>query len=176
MKAITIWQPWASLLACGAKEYETRSWATAYRGPIAIHAAAKKPPKQGDLSPEIFQAVTEALAKHYGAWRYDWHLGGTKVNWDGSDNGFDMPLGAVVATAELVACYRIVSVGCTGSSERRIAWVDGNLSPHYPSTQEIQFGDWSPGRYAWKLVNVKMLPEPILTKGMQRIWNWNQNN
>ena len=39
MKAITIWQPWASLLVSGRKRYETRSWATSYRGPIAIHAA-----------------------------------------------------------------------------------------------------------------------------------------
>lgn len=39
MKALTIWQPWASLLVSGQKKYETRSWATAYRGPIAIHAA-----------------------------------------------------------------------------------------------------------------------------------------
>lgn len=29
MKAITIWQPWASLLVSGRKKYETRSWATA---------------------------------------------------------------------------------------------------------------------------------------------------
>ena len=43
MKAITLWQPWASLIACGAKKYETRSWATRYRGPIAIHAAKKYP-------------------------------------------------------------------------------------------------------------------------------------
>ncbi len=41
MKAITIWQPWASLIACGAKKFETRSWATNYRGPIAIHVAKK---------------------------------------------------------------------------------------------------------------------------------------
>ena len=41
MKAITIWQPWASLLASGRKRYETRSWATTYRGPIAIHAAKR---------------------------------------------------------------------------------------------------------------------------------------
>ena len=41
MKTITIWQPWASLLVSGQKEYETRSWATAYRGPIAIHAAKR---------------------------------------------------------------------------------------------------------------------------------------
>lgn len=41
MKAITIWQPWASLLVSGQKKYETRSWATSYRGPIAIHAAKR---------------------------------------------------------------------------------------------------------------------------------------
>ena len=41
MKALTIWQPWASLLVTGQKKYETRSWATADRGPIAIHAAMR---------------------------------------------------------------------------------------------------------------------------------------
>lgn len=45
MKAITIWQPWASLLVSGQKKYETRSWATSYRGLIAIHAA-KRPVRQ----------------------------------------------------------------------------------------------------------------------------------
>ncbi len=39
MKAITIRQPWASLLASGKKLYETRGWSTRYTGPIAIHAA-----------------------------------------------------------------------------------------------------------------------------------------
>jgi hypothetical protein len=41
MKAITIWQPWASLIALGLKINETRGWATKYRGEIAIHAAKK---------------------------------------------------------------------------------------------------------------------------------------
>lgn len=36
MKALTIWQPWASLIARGVKQYETRSWPTKYRGPIAM--------------------------------------------------------------------------------------------------------------------------------------------
>src|SRR5574343_1234835 len=39
MKAITLHQPWATLVAIGAKRIETRSWSTNYRGPIAIHAA-----------------------------------------------------------------------------------------------------------------------------------------
>jgi|SRR5690242_8015772 len=38
MKAITLIQPWASLIADGIKTIETRSWPTNYRGPIAIHA------------------------------------------------------------------------------------------------------------------------------------------
>lgn len=39
MKAITVWQPWATLLATGQKHNETRSWKTSYRGEILIHAA-----------------------------------------------------------------------------------------------------------------------------------------
>jgi hypothetical protein len=38
MKALTILEPWASIIACGAKQIETRSWSTKYRGSIAIHA------------------------------------------------------------------------------------------------------------------------------------------
>lgn len=39
--ALTVWQPYASLLARGLKEFETRGWKTDYRGPIYIHAASK---------------------------------------------------------------------------------------------------------------------------------------
>lgn len=39
MNALTLMQPWATLVAIGAKRIETRSWATRYRGPSAIHAA-----------------------------------------------------------------------------------------------------------------------------------------
>lgn len=38
MKAITIKQPFASLIAAGLKEYEFRTWKTAYRGGLLIHA------------------------------------------------------------------------------------------------------------------------------------------
>jgi hypothetical protein len=41
MKTLTLWEPWASLVALGQKTIETRSWATKYRGPLAIHAAKK---------------------------------------------------------------------------------------------------------------------------------------
>ena len=38
MKAITIKQPFASLIAAGIKEYEFRTWKTKYRGELLIHA------------------------------------------------------------------------------------------------------------------------------------------
>ena len=38
MKAITIKQPYATLIAEGLKEYEFRTWKTKYRGDILIHA------------------------------------------------------------------------------------------------------------------------------------------
>ncbi|MBP0020973.1 MAG: ASCH domain-containing protein, partial [Cyanobacteria bacterium SBLK] len=31
-KAISLWQPWASLIAMGRKKFETRHWSTDYRG------------------------------------------------------------------------------------------------------------------------------------------------
>lgn len=42
MKAITLWEPWATLVALKIKRWETRSWWTGYRGPLAIHAAGKR--------------------------------------------------------------------------------------------------------------------------------------
>jgi activating signal cointegrator 1 len=39
MLALTLRQPWASLVAIGAKRLETRSWATKYRGDLAIHSS-----------------------------------------------------------------------------------------------------------------------------------------
>lgn len=42
MKALTIKEPWASLIINGYKEYEFRSWKTNYRGKILIHAGLSK--------------------------------------------------------------------------------------------------------------------------------------
>ena len=40
MKALTLKQPWATLVSEGIKEYEFRSWKTNYRGKVLIHAGA----------------------------------------------------------------------------------------------------------------------------------------
>ena len=45
-KAISIWQPWASLIGLGVKTYETRSWQTNYRGKLIICSARKTTKQQ----------------------------------------------------------------------------------------------------------------------------------
>ncbi len=39
IKAISLWEPWATLMRTGAKRIETRTWAAKYRGPLLICAA-----------------------------------------------------------------------------------------------------------------------------------------
>jgi len=42
LKALTICQPFAHLIAIGAKPIENREWPTRYRGPLAIHAGKSR--------------------------------------------------------------------------------------------------------------------------------------
>ena len=63
--------------------------------------------------------------------------------------------GEVIATAELVECHLI--------TEEYLSTL---------SDTEKALGDYSLGRYAWELRNIKELPEPIKAKGQQGLWNW----
>ena len=42
LRALTICQPYAELIRQGEKLVENRTWATAYRGPLAIHAGKSR--------------------------------------------------------------------------------------------------------------------------------------
>lgn len=140
MKAITIIQPWATLIAIGAKQYETRSWPTKHRGEIAIHAG-KKSDNEACKEPEIRAAL-------------EWY--GYTVD--------NLPTGAVVATAKLTNCLKSLDTWTDGYE------LEGNRLVYSP---EYEFGDFTPGRYAWEMSDVKLLNEPISAKGQQRLWNWN---
>lgn len=53
IKAISLWQPWATAMARRDKAIETRSWPTSHRGWLAIHAAKRRP----DNVPRLFGEV-----------------------------------------------------------------------------------------------------------------------
>jgi len=91
IRCISLWQPWASLMACGVKRFETRSWPTKIRGEVFIHAA-------GTLKGlQIVEAgpawLREAMEEALGPWQ----------KWGGG-----LPFGALVARGELVRCVPAV--------------------------------------------------------------------
>lgn len=58
MKALSVRQPWASMIARGEKTIEVRSWPTSYRGRLLI-CAAKKP--HGDDPIGVAVAVVDLI-------------------------------------------------------------------------------------------------------------------
>lgn len=50
MKALTIKQPWASLIASGIKDIENRTWRTNFRGRIYIHASGTYDHRHREMS------------------------------------------------------------------------------------------------------------------------------
>lgn len=82
-----------------------------------------------------------------------------------------MPVGRVIATAELVGCHPIVAPARIEGMVSTGKMLQGSL-PVSVHGNELYFGDWTPGRYAWEFANVKRLETPIPAKGGQRIWNW----
>lgn len=47
MRALSIKQPWASLIMSGRKTLEVRSWSTPYRGPVIVCASAQPDRERG---------------------------------------------------------------------------------------------------------------------------------
>jgi hypothetical protein len=151
MKALTLTQPWATLVAIGAKKIETRSWYTHYRGPLAIHAAKGFPKWARDftLEPACYHAM-EILGYKTRRWfpRY--------------------PLGAVIATCTLVDCVRMVEPPVP-RLPISIGRYDDRLIDH---PVELDFGDYSPGRFAWILKGVECFENPIPATGALGLWEW----
>lgn len=179
MRALTLHQPWASLVAAGVKQIETRSWSTSYRGPLAIHAGKKRIHFGGITylkgtifdRPQVVDRRTLRLPS------------GVEVPHPDID---DWPKGAVVATAELVD---VVPVNAWRADPRgdgwgyavlnagACVWVDENdsLAPRIGEWQsdvsdQLPFGDFTPGRFAWLLDNVRRLDEPVPARGYQGLW------
>lgn len=167
IRAITIWQPWASLLGTPerytrtgrpvfAKRYETRSWATDYRGALAIHAAAK-PAREtlreiSDLRSlrEISRALLPILYRGRVPEGVTWQT----IAADLEREMAGLPRRAVICVGELKACHLI-------TEEFRAK----------QSPKELALGDWTPGRYAWEIVNRRPCP-PRTVNGAQGLWRW----
>ena len=140
MKAISLWQPWATLIAIGAKKIETRGWGTRYRGPLAIHAAKKWEPLHVRGEAAAYDAFEAAGLPR---------------------NLRDVPFGAVVAVCDLADCIETTGGAAMGFLANGVV-----VRP-----PEFYYGDYSPGRFAWLLSDVRALPEPVPFRGRQMFFD-----
>jgi hypothetical protein len=184
MKAITLYQPWAMLVALGKKQIETRSWKTDYRGPLAIHVAKKFTKEQhglcgwftepfaGALQGELWDKKT--VDKKYKS-KNDIPSASVTVYRHIEDN---LHLGCVIAVCYLVAVVEIPQKNAmrivATSKARGMSYFAPELIQIPPLEPELSFGDYTPGRYAWILRDVQMLEKPVPVKGKQRLWDWNE--
>lgn len=78
-----------------------------------------------------------------------------------------MPTGMIIAKCNLVDCVKILSEdGLTAKLENN-SIVENN---------EYNFGNYTPGRYAWILEDIEVLGEPISVKGKLGVWNYDDFN
>jgi len=108
MKALTLTQPWATLVAIGDKHIETRSWQTHYRGPLAIHAAKGIPKGARDWF----------LENNYASMV----LAGQGVHW--ATDLYNLPRGMVIATCTLADIERADSTFVETLSDQEFAFGD----------------------------------------------------
>jgi hypothetical protein len=172
MKAISLWQPWASLIACGAKPFETRSWAPPREligQTIAIHAAKKIDKDAAEMATEIA----------YG--QFDDHGGlgdRLEASW-GGDRTCDelmgkfghtvMPIGCVVCTARLDGAFQL-GERAEGTAVEARTVVRRLISRQMPDCFTVRlddFGNYAPGRWAWLLRDVRPLIPPPPAIGRQ---------
>ena len=190
MKALTLHQPWASLVALGVKTIETRSWpapASLIGQPLAIHAGLTKADWRDPVWGPLIEPGTACVLRV-----------GIRP----------LPLGAVVATCRLAACVPMVHVMQVFTAPDGVPWPNVQLNgPDVVSlvqsdgtctdlAEQCPYGDFRPGRYAWLLEDAKPTTKrcpacwdtaarwdcrvcdelgycpPVPARGRQRVWNW----
>ena len=128
MIAVSLLQPWAELVVCGAKKFETRSWHTNYKGTLLIHASLKFSMDERELCEE--EPFKSALTR-------------------------PMAFGAIIGMVEMEGCYSTKVIRPTVA---------------YPETS---FGDFGPGRFAWKFNNPRRFANALPWKGQLSLWTFN---
>lgn len=136
MKVLSLDQPYATAVALGLKRFETRSWATKYRGPLAIHATDRKPKPMSDF-------VGLYLDSHE-----------------------PLPRGVIVATCQLTACELMTPeliAWALGGQERTLAlelelgiWKPGRYAFALSDVARVEPGISAKGRqriwnFAWPI-------------------------
>ena len=192
--AITIDQPYPALIVAGVKRFETRGNPPAgemcppgvrplpgcriNRGErIAIHASARRPAAGMRLGLDHPVTTAEWLVDDSRARLLDLC----------NEEALPLPTSAIVATARVVDALPIIDahLGWPGDGDTPPgavlvddlnAWLEvvtgirtgDDVSDDI--TDQIPYGHWTPGGWAWELDEVEALAEPIPCRGRQGVW------
>lgn len=154
MKALTVWQPWASLIIVGAKPYEFRGW----RFPrsmlgqrIVIHAAARP------MKAEEVRGIVDRLQMGY-ADEVCLHADAALklllplYHFKKPDG---LPLSAGLGTAVLGEPRSGPSIAADFGGE------------HVNDSDRDEHANWG-----WPMLDVEHWAEPLPMRGAQGFWNW----
>lgn len=188
MKALSLHVPWAPLclpLAPGekpVKTIETRAWSTKYRGPLAIHASKTAQwvgqpigdwtLRDAGLAPGKLVLANRRTPGHECVTPLGVILGTVNLvdvvpigEWDSFRTGTyegdegDYP-------GQTVIVNHAVS-GLSMSDDWQLVLDDG---ASHDITDQLPYGDFTPGRWGWLFEDAVALSEPIPVKGRQRLW------
>jgi hypothetical protein len=155
MKAITIWQPFASLIIAGAKPFEFRSWKppkSLIGERIVIHASARKPETSFSRTRRL---MSPDVCKLFGIK----HRSAVPVIEKALDQDEtllghgDLPWGCGLGTALLGEPRPIDEVANSEFHVRRLVYANTIV-------------------WAWPLLGIEQWKYPIVTRGYQGFWNW----
>ncbi|MCB2048538.1 MAG: ASCH domain-containing protein [Novosphingobium sp.] len=158
MKALTVWQPWASLIIAGAKPYEFRGW----RAPralvgqrIVIHAAARKMNRH-ELSDLFhlrqFRNVDNTIKL---AWAETCLIAEKAQGVLNRALEGGLPMSAGLGTVVLGEPRNGIDIAAEFGVPRAN---DSNRDEH--------------ANWGWPMLDIEAWPEPIPMRGAQGFWTW----
>ena len=153
MKALTLWQPWGSLIAIGAKPWEFRGWpppASLVGAQMAVHAGAR-PVRVSEVKDLIYRLA-----------------GGGGGGWStGLIPDLAIPyLEAVLRNPRATLLSHVVCTVRVG--EPVPGWkIAEQLGGHVNDSDREEHSNW-----AWPMLEVQPLEPPEPRRGGQGLWNW----
>lgn len=144
MKALSIKQPWASLIAHGIKDIENRTWKTKFRGRIYIHACGKYLNRS-----TIYDVLNEK----------QWDFTFDEINRDKFDAD-NLYYSAIIGEVEIVDCV----------INHPSIWAEKTFMYEYD--EQVGEKPVSKPIYNWVLANPVLYDKPILNvKGKLSFWD-----
>jgi len=144
MKAISLIQPWATLVVIGAKKIETRSWNTSHRGEILIHASKKMTGEYKRLcQEEPFKTSLKDVD--------------------------ELPLGRIIGKVNILGTASTDAFGLMSTGiplKKTYSKKDWDI--------ELAFGDYSPGRFGWLLSDPVSFTNHYPINGSMSLWNFDE--